>query len=128
MDSPKSEDKAELPLCYTLSEKNEMLVVIFTGNLGSDSMPSLDVLRAEILRKEQVTQVVLFFQRVEIMSADVISSLTQLQRDIRQKPSELRICALSPSLKERLLKMGIVRGLELQDDLRTALLSFARSS
>ncbi len=121
MDDPKS-------ICYTLTEKSNMLVVSFNSDLNSELAASLDVCREEILKKAHIQNVVLFFQSVDSMSSDVISLLTQMQREIRSKPAELRVCALRPNLKEKLIKMGIVRGLELSDDLKTALLSFQRAS
>ena len=103
-----------------------MLVVSFTGDLNSQVLASLEVCREEVMRKSKATNVVLFFQQVESMSTEVVSWLAQMQREIRMKPAELRICGLRTNMKERLVKMGIIRGMELADDLKTALLSFER--
>ncbi len=58
------------------------------------------------------------------MSAEAISVLAQMQRDIRSKPAELRLCALRENIRTKLIRMGVVRGLEVVDDLKTALMSF----
>lgn len=102
-----------------------MLVVSFTGDLTSQVLPSLEACRDDV-RKSKATQIVLFFQQVESLSSEAISFFTQLQRDIRMKPAELRVCGLRPNIRERLVKMGIIRGLELAEDLKSALLSFDR--
>lgn len=111
-------------LVYSLTQKNKMLVVSLTGELSNNALSTLESCRKEILSKEDATFVVLYFQEVENISSDVISLLAQMQRDIRQKPAELRLC-LKESLREKLVRMGVVRGLEVAEDLRSALLSFS---
>ena len=105
-----------------------MLVVSLAGEISNHVVPALEACRQEILAKEDVNCVVLYFQNVGQISPDGISMLAQIQREIRAKPANLRLCALNENLRTKLLKMGVVRGVEFTDDLKEALLSFGRAA
>ncbi len=109
---------------YVLNIKNKMLVVSLQGDMTSYILPALEALRQEILSKKEVQCVVLYFEQVDAISSDAVPLLAQMQREIRIKPAELRLCALKVPLRERLIRMGVVRGLEVTEDLRSALNSF----
>lgn len=111
---------------YSFSQKNNMLVVSFNGEMTAQILAALEACRQELSKKE-VSCVVFYFQDVEGMSSEAISLLAQMQREIRAKPAELRLCSLKENLRTKLIRMGVVRGLEVVDDLKTALLSFGRA-
>ncbi|WP_413560909.1 STAS domain-containing protein [Bdellovibrio sp. HCB209] len=114
---------------YSISHKNKMLVVSFTGEeMGSVVVPALEACRQEILSKEEVRQVVFYFQNIDRISSEALASFAQLQRDIRAKPADLRLCSLKGALREKLVRMGMVRSLEVTEDLKSALLSFPRAA
>ncbi|WP_246845889.1 STAS domain-containing protein [Bdellovibrio sp. ZAP7] len=114
---------------YSISHKNKMLVVSFSGEeMSPVVVPALEAVRAEILAKEEVVQVVFYFQNIDRISNEALASFAQLQRDVRAKPADLRLCSLKESLREKLLRMGVVRGLEVAEDLKSALLSFPRAA
>jgi len=115
-------------LQYSINEKNHMLVVTFTGELSSSCLDQLESCRKEILSKKGIKNVVLYFQQVPTVSTDVIPFLTLLQRNIRAKPSEIRLCGLKPVIREKLLKTGVIRGLEIAEDLKSALMSFPKAA
>ena len=103
-----------------------MLVVSLIGEINSHVLPALEACRQEILSKEDVRCVVLYFQDVDSLSPDAISLLAQMQREIRSKPADLRLCSLKQSLREKLVRMGVIRGLEISEDLKAALTSFGK--
>ena len=111
---------------YTLSHKNRMLVVSFCGEMSSVVGPGLDACRIEILSKENLKCVVLYFQDVPGVSPEAIAVLAQMQREIRSRGLELRLCSLKENLREKLVRMGVIRSLEVAEDLRAALLSFGK--
>ncbi|QDK39681.1 hypothetical protein DOE51_06570 [Bdellovibrio sp. NC01] len=103
-----------------------MLVVSFTGELTPVVAPGLEACRQEILAKPEVKCVVFYFQDVGSVHPDAIPVLAQMQRDIRSRGLELRLCSLKQPLREKLVRMGVVRGMEVTDDLRSALISFGK--
>ncbi|MBO9665455.1 MAG: STAS domain-containing protein [Bdellovibrio sp.] len=105
-----------------------MLVVSLTGEISSYVVPALEACRQEILAKEEVRCVVFYFQNVDQISAEAIAWLAQVQREIRAREADLRLCSLKDTLREKLVRMGVVRSLEVTDDLKTALLSFGRAA
>lgn len=112
---------------YSFNQKNKMLVVSFSGEINTPVLPALEACRQELLAKREISCVVLYFQDVDSISADAIPWLAQVQREIRLKPAEIRLCSLRENLRERLVRMGVIRGLEVADDLKSALLSFSRA-
>ena len=114
---------------YTLSHKNKMLVVSFTGELSPGVVPGLEACRLEVLaKKDDVKCIVLYFQGVSSVSPDAITVLAQMQREFRSSGMDLRLCALKEALRDKLIRMGIVRGMECTEDLKTALLSVGRQA
>ncbi|GEM_PF-1554509 len=113
---------------YTFSQKNTMLVVSLCGEITSHVLPALEACRQELSSKQEVSHVVIHFQDVASISLDAIPLLAQIQREIRAKPANLRLCSLPENLRQKLVRMGVVRGLEVADDLKTALLSFTRAA
>lgn len=113
---------------YSFNQRNNMLVVSFSGEINTPVLSALEACRQELLAKSEVRCVVLYFQDVRSISTDAIPWLAQVQRDIRLKQAEVRLCALPGTLRERLVRMGVVRGVEVADDLKSALLSFSRAA
>ncbi|WP_415062137.1 STAS domain-containing protein [Bdellovibrio sp.] len=113
---------------YSFNQKNNMLVVSLVGQITAQVLPALEACRQELLSKREVRCVVLYFQDVESISMDAIPLIAQMQREIRLKPADLRLCALPLGLREKLVRMGVVRGLEVAEDLKSALLSFNRAA
>ena len=113
---------------YVISHKNDMLVVTFQGDMTSSILPGLEACRSEILSKKEIRCVVLYFGDVGLISSDAIPLVAQIQREVRAKPAELRLVGLKENIRERLVKMGVVRGMEIADDLRAALTSFPRAA
>lgn len=111
---------------FFISEKNAFLVVSFIGSLDTKAMDKLSALQSEILSKPQARNIILNFRDATNISGDAIQFLTYLQRDIRVKPAELRICGLNPFFKEKLGKLGILRASELVDNLNIAIQSLAQ--
>lgn len=113
---------------YVLSQKNEMLVVRFQGDMTAVVLPGLEACRSEILSKKEIRCVVLYFGEVQQISSDAIPLIAQIQREVRAKPADLRLVGLRESIRDRLVKMGVVRGMEVAEDLKAALLSFPRAA
>ena len=113
---------------YVISHKNDMLVVNFQGDMTSVVLPGLEACRSEILSKKEIRCVVLYFGEVGQISSDAIPLVAQIQREIRAKPADLRLVGLKENIRDRLVKMGVIRGMEISEDLRTALMSFARAA
>ncbi len=113
---------------YCFNQKNRMLVITLSGEMNTSVLPALEACRQELLANREVNCVVLYFQDVRSIGVDAISWLAQVQRDIRLKPAEIRLCALEDGLRERLIRMGVIRGLEVSEDLKSALLSFSRAA
>lgn len=110
---------------YFVAASAPFLVVSFVGRIDKDSLEKLEKAEAEMNSQENLKYVILYFREVPNVSLEAISALTGIQRRIREK-YQLRVCSLKPDLKQRLIRMGVVRGLELTDNLQTTLLDLKR--
>lgn len=115
-----SETVADVTFNYFISSNQPFGVVTFVGEMNKDSLEKLQQCQVQ-MEKLYVKYVILYFRDVTLITSDVIPFLTGLQQQARKK-SELRLCSLRPDIKERLIKMGVVRGLELTDNLQQTLL------
>jgi anti-anti-sigma regulatory factor len=84
---------------------------------------SIDEIKQELLAKEKVKLVVLNFAQVTAITSELVPALTSLQKSVRSKPSELRMCGFQVSLKEKISKFGILRANEMAEDLKQAISS-----
>lgn len=119
-----TEDRVEFD--YFISEKNEFLVVSFLGKIDNNCLDKLSNLKQEILSKEQVKFVVLNFRDSIDIVGEAIQAFTHFQKDIRAKPAELRVCGLNPNIKDKLIRLGLLRGNEIVDNLNVAIQSLAK--
>jgi anti-anti-sigma regulatory factor len=105
---------------YFVAANAPFLVVSFVGRIDKDCLDKLEKAEAEMNSQENLKYIILYFREVPNVSLEAISALTGMQRRIREK-YQLRICSLRPDLKQRLIRMGVVRGLELTDNLQSTL-------
>ena len=101
------------------------MVVSFVGTWDKDCLDKLSSCESELNGHENIKFVILYFREVPNMSLEAISFLTTFQKKIREKRT-LRICSLHPDLRQKLSKMGVVRGMELTDNLQATLLDLKR--
>jgi anti-anti-sigma regulatory factor len=106
---------------YFVAANAPFLVVSFVGRIDKDCLDKLEKAEAEMNSQENLKYIILYFREVPNVSLEAISALTGMQRRIREK-YQLRICSLRPDLKQRLIRMGVVRGLELTDNLQSTIL------
>lgn len=113
---------------YSLNHKSSMLVVSLNGEITSQVMPAFETCRQQIQDVPELRTLIIFFQNVSAICPEGVQILAQIQREARARPAEIRLVSLSESLRGRLVKMGVVRSLELSEDLRSALMSFVRAA
>lgn len=110
---------------YFVAANAPFLVASFVGRIDKDSLEKIEKCEREMNSHEKIKYVILYFREVPTVNLEAIAALTSLQRRIREK-YELRICSLKPDLKEKLIKLGVVRGLELADNLQATLLELKK--
>lgn len=93
------------------------------GPMNDSSMPMLSDLRREIAKNTDAKVIVMSVRDVPEISGDAIQFLAQLQKFIRERPSEIRFCGMKPVLKSKLLSRGIIRTNEVFDNLQLAIQS-----
>ncbi len=105
---------------YLVSSKGPVIVVTFVGELKSNCLGKLEACQSEVLGNESAKYFILYLRDVPNITADVNLFFTQFQKNIRSKGS-LRLCSVTPVLREKLTKLGIIRNLEVVNNLRLAL-------
>jgi hypothetical protein len=113
-------EEINLEFQYLVAANAPFLVVTFVGPMDKNSLDMLALCEKEIMMAENIKYVVLYFRDVPVVTADVIPFFTALQMKIRAQYT-LKICSLRPEVKEKLTKLGIIRGLEVCNNLQEAL-------
>lgn len=111
---------------YLIATNASFMVISFVGPLNKDSLPKLDACEREASTKEGIKFAVLYFRDTPNITSDAVPFLTNFQMKLRGK-HELKVCSLRPELKEKLAKLGVIRGMELSDNLQDALLTLKAS-
>ncbi len=107
---------------YFISEKNGFLVASLVGLLDQSSLPKFEELSTEISRAD-FKKFILNFRDVSGVTTESFQAIALLQKMVRARDADLRICGLRPDVKDRLHKAGILRPHELANNLQEALLS-----
>jgi len=118
-------DLEQSDLSYLISHKNLIVVVTFIGAFVREKQAAtFDRCLAEILEKNPQWVVFYFRDMGNKMDAGFYPAFVKLQKAIRDKPAELRLCSLHPELRETLLEKAIVRKNELSPNLREAFIGY----
>ena len=120
------DDNSDQEFKYLLSTEGPVAVVTFVGTMDSGSMVRLEECQQNLLTYVSSSCFIIYMRDVANISGDAIPFITQLQKNLRAK-GEVKLCSINPTLKEKLTKMGIIRGREVFDNLRLALNSLPPS-
>jgi len=112
---------------YLLAHNKPLLIVTFIGDMDQSTVQPLNACRKEIADSADTKFVILNFRDVGNINGESISSLTQMQIEIRGRGCDLRISSMKPAIRDKLLKMGVIRSSELANNLREALLSMVNA-
>lgn len=110
-------------LTIHFAEKSGLLVLTFIGRLVRETRDELDKC-LEQLQEIKPLHAIILMQGVTEIDRSVLSRFALIQKAIRDKPAELRVCSLSSRLRLYLEREGVIRTSELAKDLTTALLGF----
>ena len=119
MADEKSSETAQTDFQFLISAKGRAVLVTLIGEMKNSSLAKLEECQREVLKDGNLNYFVFYFRDVPNVTIDAIPFLTQFQKNIRLK-GELRICSLRPELKDKLIKLGVVRSAELVNNLQSA--------
>jgi anti-anti-sigma regulatory factor len=112
-------------LAVSFSPNKSIAVVSFAGDLIPSTQASLDAFREDTLKANKLDLVIFDLAKVRNISSEIVPIFAQLQRLIRLAKTELRLSGISPDLKIRLVKLGIIRQSELTTSVKEALDKYA---
>jgi anti-anti-sigma factor len=113
----------EEKLEYFLSEKQQFLVVSLVGSLTKSTQAEIQKCEDAILASA-AKYIVLNFHDLKEMDLTGIRPLVQLQKRIREKPAQMRLCFVKTEIFNILDGAAAIRPQELCGDLVQALKSF----
>lgn len=116
-------EKEDKKLDWFISENGKYLVISFVGSILETTGKRLQECEDEINRRS-ATRIVLNFFNVDEMSRGAIRPLARLEKIIRDKPANLRLCFLKPDHEKLLIWEGVARPDEIMENLVIALKSF----
>lgn len=108
---------------YSIFGSETVIVVSFIGEMESKERGNLEKCQQEVSSRDNFKAVIFCFAQVSFISNELIPTLAQMQKNIREKSAELRMCSMSIPIKEKLGKSGILRATEVSEDLKLAIYS-----
>ena len=113
---------------YEIMGNDVVLVIDLFGDMDSKAVAIIEKCRDEILAQQPVKYVIFNFSKVAQVGGDAIQSWAQLQKSVRSKPAELRLCGIEEEPREKMFKYGILRTGEIAASLREAVASITMGS
>lgn len=116
-------------LSYFISEKaissqnSTLLLIALAGPINRSNASVLDRLIEEIDKKSAGWVVINMRDVGHSMERTQFSVFAKLQKTIREKPAELKLCSIHPDLKKTLQDAGLLRQNEISNNLPEALAS-----
>lgn len=107
-------------LSYFFATKKDVLIVSLVGPISKDNAVIFDECIREV-KKAPARWVVLHFRDVTELDRTQLPALARLQKTIREKPAELKVCAVHPDLREMLFAQGLLREVETYNNMSHAL-------
>jgi anti-anti-sigma regulatory factor len=105
---------------YFTATKGIYMVISLVGSMKGKRTDPLTELEHEIMMNSSATVFIFNFRDVEDISGEAIFFMAQVQKSIRARPAEVRLCGVKPNLKSKLLNQGLVRTSEMFDNMQTA--------
>src|SRR4051812_36730022 len=115
---------SEPKLEYFISEKNGYLVLSFVGDLTKATIGVCEKALLEISRLKP-RFIVLNFHDLTRLDVSGIPTLVRMQKSLRERPAELRLCFMKPDIRKMMTEAGALRPAEFVSTLVDALRSFS---
>jgi hypothetical protein len=112
------------PFDYLIARQKNVRVITLVGAIDANAVQKLDALKAEIgIEIDVDAQFFIFnFRDVSAVTRHAFTLLSKIQQIIRlEKNGKVFLSSMAPKIKEQLLKEGIIRDLEVVNNLRDAL-------
>jgi anti-anti-sigma regulatory factor len=119
MDSRNTVSSDNFDFKYSIGEKEEVVIILFSGKVTEAELPVLEKCAAGLAEWHQ--RIVLFdFKGVTAFSSSVHPFLVNFQLKIRSLGKFFGICGLRPEVKSSLEMSGIIRASEVFFDISDA--------
>lgn len=111
---------------YHISQGKDIFVISLTGVLNGKATKQFQECLAKI-EEADCRFLVLNFKDTTHIDSTAYRHLVQLQHSVRKdKGKAVRLCGINPSWKSLLVDNGIIRGSEIVDSMRAALLDIKK--
>lgn len=93
---------------YVIGEKDDAIIILFYGKIGSRELVELEKCKLEI--QDRPNKIFIFnFRDVEQILPAVHQFLVKFQMQLRENGKVLGLCSFKPDVKFSLLSSGIIR-------------------
>lgn len=106
---------------YLLSKNGPITLLAFSGALTLESCADFDHCINQVFSDSATRFIVIDMSHVLNITMDLIPAFVQFQKTARNKNQEIRLCGIGPDLKEKLLKLGVIRHRELSGTMKEGL-------
>ena len=101
---------------YVLGEKEDVVILMLYGKIGSREIPILEECEKELKSKSQKI-IILNFHDVAVFMPAAHTFFAKFQKTFRDSGRLFGLCSLRPDIKSSLLLAGIIRESELYSNI-----------
>lgn len=113
---------------YSLSVSHFIAVINFSREITEEALDAqpLDNCKPGALKSQGVRFIVMDFSKVSNLTFGAVPAFTRFQKAVRFHGMELRLCGMRDDLKQKLIRLGVIRNSELSPSIKEALILIAR--
>ena len=110
-------------LSISMTDNQPVLIITLSGPFSFEYLSEIQALNSKISTLDQVNFVVFELSKLSLVESKMTFSFARIQKEVRDKDFQLRVCGTPTKLKEKLLEKGVLREGELFANLTDAVKS-----
>ncbi len=107
----------------SMTDNQPVLIITLSGPFSFEYLNEIQALNSKISTLDQVKFVVFDLSKLSLVESKMTFSFARIQKEVRDRGFQLRICGTPTKLKEKLLDKGVLRENELFANLTDAVKS-----
>jgi anti-anti-sigma factor len=104
---------------FVLGEKEDVIILLFYGDLDRENIPALELLEEQLKVKRQPF-IIFNFRDLKEMTPAVHTNFARLQKTLRDSKKHIALCGIHPDVKRLLSITGIIRESEVFNNIPDA--------
>jgi anti-anti-sigma factor len=108
---------------FNIIDGQALVIVNLVGNIEFESIEKFRSIAKAVAEYKSAKFVILDMTKVDVVDSKMIFDFARMQKEIRDMKFQLRICSIKSALKKKLYDRGVIRDVEISENLTIAVRS-----